>query len=62
MQVNYNEVADCVEKLYYTIFNPSSKRDIPSSFYERMEKEWVIWKESNSDLYFYDFVKQKYTK
>lgn len=56
MKVNISEVIECGNKLYYDI-NPNSKKDIPSIFYIRLEKEWVKWKESGSKLLFYNFCK-----
>lgn len=57
MKVNTNDVIECGNKLYYDI-NPNSKMDVPSMFYERLEKEWVKWKDSYSELSFYDFCKK----
>jgi hypothetical protein len=56
LRVNTNDVIECGDKLYYDI-NPNSKRDVPSFFYERLEKEWMKWKESKSELTFYEFCK-----
>lgn len=56
MQVNTGEVIECGNKLYYDI-NPNSKMDVPSIFYVILEKEWVKWKESGTELSFYDFCK-----
>jgi hypothetical protein len=58
MKVNTNDVIECGNKLYYDI-NPNSKMDVPSMFYERLEKECVKWKESGSELSFYDYCKKK---
>jgi len=56
MKVNINEIIECGHKLYYDI-NPNSEMDVPSMFYERLEKEWVKWKESGSELSFYEYCK-----
>lgn len=56
--INITEVIECGDKLYYDI-NPNSKHDVPSMFYERLEKEWLKWKESNSQLTFYEFCKSQ---
>jgi hypothetical protein len=61
MNVNYNEVAECGDKLYYDI-NPNTQMDVPSYFYMKLEKYWVEWKESNSKLTFYDYCKDKLEK
>ncbi len=50
------DVIECGDKLYYDI-NPNSKMDVPSSFYVRLEKEWVKWEQSKSTLSFYEFCK-----
>jgi hypothetical protein len=60
MQVNTSEVVECGNKLYYDI-NPNSKMDVPSMFYVRLENEWIKWKESESELSFYDFCKSMLT-
>lgn len=56
LRVNINDIVDCGDKLYYDI-NLNSKMDVPSFFYERLEKEWVKWRESKSELSFYEFCK-----
>lgn len=56
-----DDVIECGNKLYYDI-NPNSKMDVPSMFYDRLEKEWVKWKESKSELSFYDFCKSQLNK
>ena len=58
MVVNISEVIKCGDKLYYDI-NPKSKMDVPSYFYQRLEKEWVIWKEEGNNIPFYDFCKKR---
>ena len=54
--VNFGDVITCGNKLYYDI-NPNSKTNVPSYFYERLEKEWIEWKKSESARSFYDFCK-----
>lgn len=54
--MNTTEIIECGDKLYYDI-NPDSKKDVPSIFYERLEKEWVKWKDSGSQLSFYEWCK-----
>jgi hypothetical protein len=61
MNINYTEVTECGDKLYYDI-NPNSKKDVPSLFYERLEKEWMKWKESDSRLTFYEYCKSQLSK
>lgn len=58
MKSNFNDVIECGNKLYYDI-NPNSKMDVPSMFYEKLEKEWIKWRESESNSSFYDFCKSK---
>lgn len=57
----YEDVIECGNKLYYDI-NPDSKRDVPSIFYERLEKEWIKWKNTRTDLSFYEFCKSNLKK
>jgi len=54
--INTTEVIECGNKLYYDI-NPNSTKDVPSMFYERLEREWLKWRESGSSLSFYEFCK-----
>lgn len=56
--INYNDVIECGNKLYYDI-NPESKMDVPSFFYEKLEKEYVEWVGLNIESSFYDFCKSK---
>ena len=59
MKVSYSEVIECGNKLYYDI-NPKSKKDVPSFFFEKLEKKWIEWKENNSKLSFYNFCKEQF--
>lgn len=56
--IDYNDIIECGNKLYYDI-NPNSKKDVPSFFYELLEKEYIKWIESDNELSFYDFCKSK---
>ncbi len=60
-QINLDEVIECGNKIYYDI-NPNSKKDVPSALYERLEREFVKWKESGSDLGFYEYCKARLIK
>lgn len=64
-----DKISQCIEtgnKLYYVI-NPNSKMDVPSFFYERLEKEYDKWGAymdgfsiiEKSDLSFYDYCLKK---
>jgi len=33
--------------------------DVPSFFYEKLEKQWLKWKECASELSFYEFCKSQ---
>lgn len=56
-----DDVIECGDRLYYDI-NPNSKMDVPSIFYERLEKEWDKWMDTKSELQFYDFCKSQITR
>jgi len=51
-----NEIIETGEKLYY-IINPTSKMDVPSYFYEKVEKEYKKWIQSSDykTISFYDY-------
>jgi hypothetical protein len=41
-----NDIIETAEKLYYAI-NPTSKMDVPSYFYEKVEKKYKEWIQSS---------------
>lgn len=51
-----NDIIETAEKLYYLI-NPNTKMDVPSYFYERVEKEYKKWmsSEQHMTLTFYEY-------
>jgi len=58
IHIDTGVVIECGDKLYYDI-NPNSKRDVPSVFYERLEKEYIKWKKSESSSSFYEYCKSQ---
>lgn len=56
-----DEIIECGNKLYYDI-NPNSKMDVPSYFYEKLEKVYVTWRTEGSNKDFYEYCKHKYVK
>jgi hypothetical protein len=52
-----DKFSKCIEvgNVLYYIINPSSKMDVPSSFYERLEKEYDKWFSLKTELSFYDY-------
>lgn len=54
----YSKCIEVGNTLYY-IINPNSKMDIPSYFYERLEKEYDKWISEKSELSFYDYCYNK---
>jgi len=61
MKVNYVEVIECGDKLYKLI-NPNTTMDVPSYFYMKLEKKWLDWKQSKSELSFCEYCKFEITK
>ena len=43
----------------YRLINPKSKMDVPSYFYEKLEKEYDEWKASGTVLSFYLYCYNK---
>lgn len=52
---NYDDIIECGDKLYYEI-NPRSKMNVPSYFYEKLEKYYNEWR-INKNGTFYDYCK-----
>ena len=54
------EVIDVGKKIYY-IINPDSKMDVPSFFFESIEREYKEWIKSGDHeiINFYDFCLNK---
>ena len=61
MKVNITEVISCGKQLYYKI-NPKSTMDIPSFFFEKLEGDWLRWKNTGSELTFCEYCEKKYIK
>lgn len=54
MSDKYTEVRKVVDSLYYVIY-PNTRTDIPSFFYERIEKEYDKWIDEGSSLTLYTY-------
>jgi len=50
----YSQCVEVGDSLYY-IINPTSKADVPSSFYESLENEYDRWISKKTILSFYDY-------
>lgn len=55
----YSKCIEVGDNLYY-IINPTTKMDVPSSFYERLEKEYDKWIFDCSMLSFYDYCYRQF--
>jgi hypothetical protein len=53
-----SEVIKCGDKLYYYL-NPFPTRDVPSSFYEKLESYFDVWAREQPPLSFYKYCLQK---
>lgn len=56
-----DKISQCIEigsKLYY-IMNPTSKMDVPSYFYQKLEKQYDNWISEKSSLSFFDYCNNK---
>lgn len=54
MKGKFEQCIEVGNKLYY-IINPNTRSDVPSYFYERLEKEYDKWIISSNSISFYDF-------
>lgn len=54
IEIDTNLVIQVAEKLYYLI-NSTTTMDIPSIFYEKIEKLFIDWKNTKEEIPFYNY-------
>lgn len=58
--LSFQERIDTAEKLYYAI-NPTTRMDVPSIAYEKVEDLYSYYKKCESGVNFYDFCYARLT-